>query len=725
MVADNRNTDPQDDEADVDVTEAAGLDRSEELSTKKKVKEQLIDIFNDVEKGFIDQYERSNCILDYWDIFNCELGPKQFYTGNSKIFVPAVRNAVQARKTRFTNQIFPVSGRYVECTSEDGTIPHALIALSEHYVRKAKLRTQIMPALMKNGDVEGQYTIYISWAKNTRHVVQKIKKPVEVEGMEVPGEETYDIHEEAIVHGFPVVEVIADTDLLVLPATVDSLDEAIICGGSVTILRRWGKAKIRQMIRDKEITDKAGKALLEEMTQEMGRSPKVDKAKEMTDAAGTRNGRGKFAQVYETWTMLKLGTERRICRAYYGGSDNILGCKRNPNWSDKLPIISAPVDKVQGSFKGKPPVEAVATVQYQANDAVNEGMDSAAYALMPIVLTDPAKNPRVGSMILSMAAIWETNPNDTKFANFPALWKDALEIVSSCKAEIMQALGVNPAAITQQGMGTSKKLNAAQIAQEQQVDLLTTADAVTVVEDGILTPLLNRMIEMDHQYRDEELTVRQYGEMGTRANMQKIPPVQFNRHYQFRWFGVEAARSAQQIQQQIAGMNVLRGIPPQQLNGYKINLVPIIAQLVENTFGPRLAPLVFESPEMQMPVPVDEENMMLGEGYEVPVHQMDDDKQHIMGHQQAMQMMQMQGDAKNQKKYLAHIWQHIQQAQAKQQAAMQQQQGAQGVPGGAGPGVAGTPRIGAQPGMPRTQGPPGMIHSDRMQSPGMMPRRSA
>ena len=30
----------------------------------------------------------------------------------------------------------------------------------------------------------------------------------------------------------------------------------------------------------------------------------------------------------------------------------------------------------------------------------------------------------------------------------------------------------------------------------------------------------------------------------------------------------------------------------EQLNGYKVNLVPIVTQLVENTFGPRLAPLV-------------------------------------------------------------------------------------------------------------------------------------
>ena len=252
-------------EDDTEPVEDRVLDRDEELSTRKKVRDLLLDTFKEVEKGFEDQYQRSNCIMDYWDIYHTELGSKQFYTGNSKIFVPIVRNAVTARKTRFTNQIFPMSGRYVECTSSDGTIPHALIALSEHYVRKAKLRTQVMPALMKNGDVEGQYSIYVSWAKNVRHVVQRIKKPVEVEGNEVPGEEVDDIKEETITHGFPVVEVIADTDLLVLPATVDSIDEAIANGGSVSIIRRWTKAQIKKMIADDEIIKERGEALIESM----------------------------------------------------------------------------------------------------------------------------------------------------------------------------------------------------------------------------------------------------------------------------------------------------------------------------------------------------------------------------------------------------------------------------------------------------------------------------
>ena len=41
------------------------------------------------------------------------------------------------------------------------------------------------------------------------------------------------------------------------------------------------------------------------------------------------------------------------------------------------------------------------------------------------------------------------------------------------------------------------------------------------------------------------------------AEMETIEPIQMDRRFEFRWFGVEAARNQQQIQMKMAGMNVL------------------------------------------------------------------------------------------------------------------------------------------------------------------------
>src|SRR6516165_1948708 len=550
----------QDIVADEIEDEARGVPRRADISRRPKIKDDLLDVFKKVEEGYRDQWNRSNDNQDYWDIYNCVLTSKQFYVGNSKIFVPIIHNAVNARKTRFTNQIFPQAGRYVEVTSTDGTRPDALASLLEHYVRKAKLRTKVMPPLCKAGDIEGHYNVYVSWCKRKRHVTWRAAVPPELlEGMPNPAmQPIIDIRHEEIEAAHPEVEVIADSDILVLPVTADDIDEALEEGGSVTILRRWTKAKIDQMIDEGAIRADAGKELKDRLQKKVAPED-VNTAKTLADAAGIKGVQGaRHALVYETFTKIKIKGERLLCQAFYGGEQRILGARRNPLWSDRVPLLSVPVEKVGGLFKGRSKIADCADLQYAANDAVNEAWDSAGYSLLPIVMTDPERNPRTGTMVMSMAAVWETSPKDTQVVNFPQLWKEGFEMVNHCKAEVSQTLSVSPAAITQGAAAgkTGTRQNQAMVAQEQQIDILNTADAVTVLEEGILTPMLDLFIELDHQFRDDEITVRAFGEMGLRAGMERIPPVQMDRRYQFRWFGVEAARSAQQVQQGIAAMNV-------------------------------------------------------------------------------------------------------------------------------------------------------------------------
>src|ERR1700689_1843188 len=119
-------------------------DRKDELPKKPGIEKACLDLIKDVEKAFQDQWNRANSQMDYWDIYNCQLGPNQFYSGNSKIFAPIVHDAINARVTRFVNQIFPQSGRNVEVSASEDK-PQALMSLLEFYIRKCKLRTKVMP----------------------------------------------------------------------------------------------------------------------------------------------------------------------------------------------------------------------------------------------------------------------------------------------------------------------------------------------------------------------------------------------------------------------------------------------------------------------------------------------------------------------------------------------------------------------------------------------------
>lgn len=692
--------------------------RDRELAEISEIDEALNSLYTDVEKGFENQEGRSNEQIDYWEIYNCRLGENQYYSGNSQIFVPIVHDAIGARVTRFTNQIFPLAGRYIEVTTEDGTIPHGEMSLIEHYIRRCKLRTTVVPALVRNGDVEGQYNVYVSWSERKRHVAWRTQKPIQVDGVETD-EKADTIEEETLTDSRPLVEVLADADVLVLPFSAETIQDALAEGGSVTVLRRWSKYKIKKMIEDKEIIEEHGKALLDEMSGEKS-SQRTDKSKAMVDAAGIKtSGGSKHALVYETWAEMMVPgedgeeSERRLCRIYFGGAKKNLSCKRNPNWSDKCPVFSVPVEKVQGSFKGRSKIQPCKEVQYYANDVINEAADSSMFSMMPIVMTDPERNPRIGSMVLSLAAVWETSPNDTQFAKFPDLWKSGFEIVGSCKQQIMQTLSVSPAAITQ-GTGAKSKPSQADIAREQQVDLLTTADAVTVIEEGVLTPVVNFMLELDHQHRDTAMSVRMFGEKGLRSKMEEVPPIQMERRYAFRWFGVEQARNQQQIQMQIAGLNVIKSVPPEQYQGYKLDLVPVMTHLVENLFGPRLAPLIFQDIKAQLTLEPQLENQWLAEGTNLAVHPMDDDAMHLKVHQEAMQNGDPQGNVRE------HMQRHQMQMQLKQRAQLMQQVQQMAAPQGA-PGGGGGPRPGAQPRGGRQQGPPGMVGRDQMGPTSMQP----
>lgn len=689
--------------------------RNDELSTKSAIADKFLDVLDDVQKGILDQRERTDDILDAWDAYNCILGAKQFYNGNSQIFVPIIADAIGARVTRFTNQIFPISQRNVEVTTENEDIPHATVALLEHYIRRAKLRTQVVRPLIVNGDIEGQYSIYVGWKEVKRSVVRRESLPLVVDGVEQPDLGTVDdIVEEEIEEGEPDIEVIADNDLFVLPVTADSIEDAIRKGGSVTIIRRWTKGKIRQKIEDGEIREDEGEALIQAMRKAATEAGIRDTGKHLASAAGIKR-EGSYAQIFETWTNLKVDGEYRLCRGYYGGDQVILGLKRCPYWCDLCPVISGAAEKVAGVFKGKAPVtQGVLDLQIFANDTLNEGADTAHFSAMPIIFTDPEKNPNVGSMVLGLASVWMTSPNDTKFAQFPELWKDAFARIAECKAQIFQSLAVNPSMLPQSTGGKTKR-NQAELATEQQVDILTTADAVTGLEEMILTPLVERILEYDHQFRDKPLVVKMFGQMGKKANMQMVEPIQLNRRHEFRWFGVEAARNAAQVQQQIGMANVLKEVPPQLYKGYRIDLAPLISQLVENTFGPRLAPLTFVSIAEDLGVPAEEENMLLALGFPTPVHPDDNDPQHMQIHMQLLQAGDPHGVVR------VHMQAHQQQLQAKAQAQQQMQQGMQG--SGAGPGG---PPAGASPGAPHAvKGPPGQIHPDQMARAGVvqMPRR--
>ena len=115
-----------------------------------------------------------NC-EEMWNIYNAVPDDNQQYNGNSQGYIPAVRDALNARAKRTLKQLFPVNHKHVDGISSDGKPPNTQLALIEHYIRKTDLKSIVRSVLIA-GDVTGQWNIYLDWFKDRTHAITKLIK---------------------------------------------------------------------------------------------------------------------------------------------------------------------------------------------------------------------------------------------------------------------------------------------------------------------------------------------------------------------------------------------------------------------------------------------------------------------------------------------------------------------------------------------------------------------
>ena len=669
--------------------------------------EQCSKFYDPIKKAYKNRIGADDKIEEYWKIYNAEPDDNQGYQGNSDCYVPVVRDAINARTRRALKQNFPVRYKHVDAVGTDGERPYAALALIEHYIRTTKLKSTCR-SLFVSGDVTGQWNIYVDWLSTIRHITPMIRRNPDVgEGLIDPTDEIEVEEDQEILTEGPDVVDFPTEDLVVLPPTCNDIEKAWLVG----LKLRMSKDQVERMV-DEGIFILPDGSEIAEWIDNRKTKERVNPPNNRADEAGIKTeGTNKYALIFEVTARLEFEENKKsLAYIYFAGDNDIIGIIKAPQWGQKRPIISAPVDRISGSFFGKSKIEPVKWMQWNLNDFWNMGQDSAMYSLLPIVMTDPEKNPNYAMMVYGLAAVWPVDPKSTSFASFPQLWKESIQMCGSMKAQIHESLDVNELMMGSPQKGRKNAGAAGSQQQEQSVAILDHAERF---EEEILNPLVERFFEYDTQFRDEDVTVLTMGEIGQKSKMQTIPPMQWGERYYFQWSGTDYVLNMQRMQQQIATMNVLRGIPPQQLNGRRVDIAPVLEGLVDNVFGSEMGSRILIDDRQKFTVPADIEDEMLVNFMRPEVHGADNDVEHIQHHQMTGQRT---GDLTG--AIRTHIESHMQQLQKKRQeqmASMQPPPGQPGVPGGAGPGVAGSPRPGAQPQGPRLmQQPAGAIHPDQM-----------
>jgi hypothetical protein len=679
-------------------------------------------LYAPVQRAYENKQEQADRIEEHWNIFLCKADSNQTYSGNSQCYVPAVRDCINARAKRTLAQLFPTKHKHVEAVGADREIPYAQLALIEHDIRMTRLK-EIVRSDLVAGDVTGQWNLYIDWTRSYRRITELVKRNPELETLEGesvplvdPNEEEDALDESDLLEEGPEIVDFATEDLAVVPPTCNDIEKA----EAVAIRLRMSKDKVQELVEQGVFTlgkhanaDTLWKAL-ETDSQAGGNLPGQNPARKRAQDAGIKTeGAYKFLLCYEVTAKLDFPQEdgppvKRLAYIYYASANLVLGIVKAPQWGGKRPVISAPVERVKGSFFGASKIEPVKFMQWNLNDYWNMGQDAAMYSLLPIWAADPLNNPNWASMVMGLAAVWPIAPNDVAPLTQPQLYKEALTICDSIKRQIWESMDVNEVMMGRMPQGRKNNATMGAVQQEQMTNIMDHAERY---EECMLTPVVERMHEYERQFRTNSVLVEQRGEIGLKAKLTQVNPSQFGERYRYQWAGTSIIKGQQLQQMRIAGMNVLRGIPPQLLGGKRLDVGPILESFVEDLYGPELAPQILVDETNRFTVPPDVENEMMHNNLPVSVHPADDDQQHLISH---MSGARLTGDANG--RFRAHIALHTMALQTKMQTQLAQQQGMPGVPGGGQPGagVPGTPRPGAQPGVKSgPQNPPGLPGPDQ------------
>jgi hypothetical protein len=664
-----------------------------------------------IQKAFENKSGQYSTIEENWNIYNTIADENAQYAGFTDVFNPIVRDAVNTRVRRRLMQLFPANEIHVGAITEDRT-PFAHMALIEHYIRHTQLKEVVRQDLIA-GDVTGQWCLLVGWETEEFSITKLVRKhpitttddDVEIEN---PSEDYEDVEEEEYIQEGPTVEPFPVNDFVIIPPTANRVSRKT----KVAIKLRLSKEAVEELIEKGWLTAKDAESLLKKWDLHK------DVRKERTEDAGVKvDGTDKYALIYMVWMNLTLdGEKKRPALVFFTGPNEIGGIIKNPNWSGRPDVICNAADKIGGSFYGRAKMESVKKLQYLANDTLAMGSDSTKYSLMPITMTDPLKNPNYASMTLGLGAVWATDPNSTKFQTFPQLWEGAVAFVEYLKKQIWESMDVNESQMGRAAGGRKNNQQMALMAQEAGIPI---TDDARRYEQVMLEPLMEYFLEMDLQHRHKEITIQQKGEIGVRASLEIIKPQQLSQRVYIQWLGTEYQMSMQRLQQQIALLNVARGIPPAQLNGRRLDVTPALEKAFSLLFGAEVAPRILIDERDLYTVDPEQENELMLNGFSVEVHPIDDDPKHMAIHQKAARES---GDPGGNLR--AHMARHMLAMFKKAQAASpMQQRGSPGVPGGAGPGVAGSPRQGALTAVPRpVQNPPGAVHADQ-QSSVEMPTR--
>lgn len=379
-------------------------------------------------------------------------------------------------------------------------------------------------------------------------------------------------------------------NLYVYPVTADSPDEVDIVFEDISVPRRF----VEEMLRKKRWINETAAMNAPIETNFLNNQQTM-----LQDAAGmsapeTSPVTGTFAEmlmVTEVWVDLVLpsaayavGEDPEMpvpCRVVLAG-DIALEIRRNPFWHQKPPYLFTRLNTRPGYFYGEGFGHVHRSLQYLANDFINQTNDCGIYGLNPMVAVKPSSLVGPLPAVRPGATIQVTDLDALKFFNPPIeLVQSGMQMVNAIVG-MDQDFGGAPPILNGSGAGKAgKTATQSQILQRNAQQPLQ--DIVEDIELEVLVPLLKGTWSNCLQYRDPDELAQLIGEDLI------LSPEAVAADYEFRWLASSQATNQQVRAQQAMQLLQIMMTPPVmqtlQMQGMQFDPVPILKRLYSDGFG--------------------------------------------------------------------------------------------------------------------------------------------
>lgn len=387
----------------------------------------------------------------------------------------------------------------------------------------------------------------------------------------------------------------------------------------------------------------------------------------------------------EVWVDFQL-TERggRVpCMAVIANDTTLIRLIRNPYWFQRHPYLAERYIKRPGNiFYGFSLADKLRSLNYQINDLTNHTMDSLSYSLNPIAAIDPALAGDVQSMKMMPGAKWLGSPEGIKFMSFPDVSGSGLRAMSEIRGQISQFSDSSPGIAPQlQGkVRSATQANIVQMAVSQRQQVAAKNEEVNV-----LIPMCQYTHSMLQQYMEEDWQIKVQGAEKGAWIVQNVKPSDLFGRVEFVWQGAISQEKSAVRSQQLMSFYQL-ALQVAQMQPGEIDLTVLFKRIAREAFEISDIDDIFKSLRDAKTVDAEVENIALKTVEEVPIHNGDNDDEHIKIHELLLGDKKLSDEAKL--IVLNHNEKHVAQKKAKlaviqmkaQLQAMQAEMGAE--PGG-------------------------------------------